>query len=186
MALQVVGLNLIPVAVGAGIVFLAIFLVLPVRSQLRRRRIRRLPRKNMPIRKRDLASQQYSLVMQELLRTVSLNYRPSEESAVKTGWGRPGTDFDKVHFKKSVSRSHLILERAAVHKNSLWRRKPDQTIRQYIDMLASVCPHMNRISCTRVIQHYENARYGTDELTEDEYRDFMEHFRRMLQALDYE
>jgi hypothetical protein len=186
MALNVNSLSVLPIIVSVAIILLALFFIIPVRLHFRNRRIRRLPRKNIPIRKRDLPSKLAHDIESELQRAVRLctTMHPDPEKAHHLGWGKPGTAFERVHFKKSTSLSHLILERAAVHKDPSLKMKPNQTVRQYLISLADQCPQMSRTSVNIVLDLYEKARYGNEELTEDEYRTFMEHSRRVLQAFD--
>eukprot|EP00762_Andalucia_godoyi_P007557 ANDGO_00861.mRNA.1 hypothetical protein SAMD00019534_046520 len=184
--LNVQGLGVLPVLVSLGFVVLMLFFIIPVRLHFRNRRIRRLPRKNMPIRRKDLPTKQADAIKEELANSVHLcsTFAPSKEASQHEGWGRYDTEFENVHFKKSISLSHIILERAAAHKDPSLKMKSNQTVRQYLLMLADECPHMSRNSVMTVIELYEKARYGQDELREDEYRLFMEHSRRVLQAFD--
>eukprot|EP01133_Synstelium_polycarpum_P015469 gene15469-18361_t len=100
------------------------------------------------------------------------------------GWGSPGSEYAKVHFKTSIAKSWIILERAAIHYSADLRREPKTCIRDYVNMLLDRCPHMNRTLARLYIDNYERARFSEEEFTLDEYTRFMTKFLVLIQDFE--
>ncbi|GAM21477.1 hypothetical protein SAMD00019534_046520, partial [Acytostelium subglobosum LB1] len=168
--------------------FLALSIIMvQLRIKLKNIMIDRIPRKIMPfLRPGDLSHKQRTIILNELVRSKQLVVKPSigESPISHLGWGSPGSEYSKVHFKTSIAKSWIILERAAVHFNADLKRQAKMCMRDYVNMLLDRCPHMNRSLARFYVDAYEKARFSEQEFTLDEYTHFMTKFLVLLQDFE--
>jgi len=107
---------------------------------------------------------------------------PKMKDCEKPGWGKPGTNVEEVHFKTSIAMSHQVMERAAKAKDPRFERQDVQSIRQYIQFLSREGAFDAGLG-ELYVNNYEKARFGIQEVTEDEYKEFMRLYYLLLQSL---
>eukprot|EP01112_Ceratiomyxa_fruticulosa_P012819 TRINITY_DN3574_c0_g3_i1.p1 TRINITY_DN3574_c0_g3~~TRINITY_DN3574_c0_g3_i1.p1 ORF type:complete len:219 (+),score=30.91 TRINITY_DN3574_c0_g3_i1:168-824(+) len=164
------------------------------RYRRRKLELARIPRDVMPfLRPGDLSHRQRAVILNELVRTKGIQVDPVFEGSSLPentgaighfGWGPPTTEYSKVHFKTSIAKSYLILERAAMHRDKSLERPPTMSIRDYVHFLEQNCPDLNKNLCSFYIDTYETARFSDKEFSMSEYTNFMAKFFVLIQAFE--
>jgi len=182
--------HLIIMIIVFTLVLIVCFFVIPIRYRERSKAVSRIPRDIMPfLRPGDLSTKHRKTILNELVLAKGTVVTPPIRAAKMTGhlgWGIPGTEYSKVHFKTSVAKSYLILERAAMHKDKHLARPSAMCIRDYMTFLEQNCAGLNRNLCRFYLETYERARFSEDEFTLDEYTNFMAKFLVLIQAFETE
>eukprot|EP01132_Coremiostelium_polycephalum_P004052 gene4052-5074_t len=176
--------------VFAAMIFISFSLV-QLRVRIKNSLIDRIPRKIMPfLRPGDLSEKQRSIILNQLVKSKQTQSRiqpPIGDSPIgHLGWGAPGSEYAKVHFKTSISKSWIILERAATHYNPTLKRESKLCIRDYVQFLQQSCPHIEKSIFDLYIDYYEKARFSEEEFTLDEYSRFMSKFLVLVQGFNSE
>jgi len=122
------------------------------------------------------------MVHEEIDKSLKTVVIPKPKDCEKPGWGLPGTSVADVHFKTSIAMSHDVLERAAKNKDARFERLEIQSIRDYIQFLVKEGVFDHNLGDSYV-RSYEKARFGTKEVGENEYREFMRLYYLLLQGL---
>ncbi|EFA82414.1 hypothetical protein PPL_04839 [Heterostelium album PN500] len=165
------------------------FSIIQVRIKLKNNMVERIPRKIMPfLRPGDLSNKQRTVILNEIVKSkqtqAQIKPQIGDHPIGHLGWGSPGSEYAKVHFKTSISKSWIILERAAIHFDPELKREPKMCIRDYVNLLLERCPQMNKSLAKLYVDTYEKARFSELEFTLDEYTHFMSKFFVLLQDLE--
>ncbi len=164
-----------------GVILISSFAVLQQRRIQRIVALRRIPRTRLTFTGRFGRLQKP--INMESLRTVDLwRSDPSVRIPSAEGWGRPGTEYGRVHFKTSVAKSFTILERAAMHVDPALARG-DRSVSEYMAFLADTCGVPEEQS-ELFINMYQRARFTEHELSEPEYRQFMDNLVAIVETLE--
>ncbi|EGG20089.1 hypothetical protein DFA_07206 [Cavenderia fasciculata] len=179
---------LIIIFIVAGMLFITVSMI-QLRTRLKANMIDRIPRKIMPfLRPGDLSHKQRTTILNELVKSkqTASQIKPQigDHPIGHLGWGAPTSEYAKVHFKTSIAKSWIILERAAIHYDPSLVRESKMCIRDYVNMLTDRCSHLNRSLARIYIDTYERARFSEDEFTLDEYSTFMKKFFVLIQDLE--
>jgi len=169
------------------IVLLICLFVIPIRYRERKRLAGKIPRTVMPfLRQGDISVVHQKVILHHIRRAKGISVKPTVKSANNShlGWGAPGTEYSKVHFKTSIAKSYLIIERAAIHKDRNLLRPPTMSIRDYMSFLEQTVVGLNHNLCRFYTETYEKARFSEAEFTLDEYTNFMAKFLVLLQAFE--
>ncbi|KAI8100078.1 uncharacterized protein BX664DRAFT_322804 [Halteromyces radiatus] len=110
---------------------------------------------------------------------------PLPSDIKQLGWAKPGTQtFEGVDFKRAISRTPTIIEKAAIEINEQYARPPFITIRHYIEFLMQ--QELMDIDFGRIyLEGYEKARFSEHAPTEQEYLDIMKHLAAILNQMGY-
>ncbi|KAM9995317.1 hypothetical protein ACTFIY_001505 [Dictyostelium cf. discoideum] len=178
-----------------GIMLFLSFSLIQVRIRLKNRMIDRIPRKIMPfLRPGDLSNKQRTIILNEIVRSKQIQSKieptmiggNSVASNIgHLGWGPPNSEYSKVHFKTSISKSWIVLESAATHYSSHLKKDPKSCIRDYVEFLLEQCPQLDRHHANHYIDTYEKARFSDQEFTLEQYTQFMSNLIVLIKAFEF-
>lgn len=92
--------------------------------------------------------------------------------------------FENVNFKKAISRTPGIVEKAAIAKDVKYKRPPFVPIRQYIEYLMYQ-GIVNEPLGKFYLDGYELARFSRVPITQDQYMDIMKYLAAILRNMGY-
>ncbi|KAN0019391.1 hypothetical protein ACTFIU_002599 [Dictyostelium citrinum] len=178
-----------------GIMLFLSFSLIQVRIRLKNRMIDRIPRKIMPfLRPGDLSNKQRTIILNEIVRSKQIQSKieptmiggnSAASNIGHLGWGPPNSEYSKVHFKTSISKSWIVLESAATHYSSHLKKDPKSCIRDYIEFLLEQCPQLDRKHANHYIDIYEKARFSDQEFTLEQYTQFMSNLIVLIKAFEF-
>ncbi|CAG8538519.1 19344_t:CDS:2, partial [Dentiscutata erythropus] len=177
------------VYIASGSYFLTGFVTVLLgwcRLNLVKNALANIPKSSMPIKNRDLPNSVFNLITGELTRVSMIAWtgEPKPEDVNLPGWGRPGSDFDDIHFKSSMINTFSLIEQTALKKNSSLKRQPSMSVQRYIDLLIE---HrvIDRGLGHAYVEGYERARFSEDEVPQEQYTEFMKLVLQLLRRLGY-
>ncbi|EGC40030.1 hypothetical protein DICPUDRAFT_20225, partial [Dictyostelium purpureum] len=173
-----------------GIMLFLSFSLIQVRIRLKNRMIDRIPRNIMPfLRPGDLSNKQRTIILNEIVRSKQIQSQiepimiGDSPTISHLGWGPPNTGYSKVHFKTSIAKSWIVLEKAATHYNPELKRDTKLCIRDYVEFLLEKCPQIEKKFAYHYIDIYECARFSDQEFTLEEYTDFMSNLIELIKTI---
>ncbi|KAI8910875.1 hypothetical protein EDD86DRAFT_189724 [Gorgonomyces haynaldii] len=138
-----------------------------------------IPKLYIPIGNSDLSTSSYRLVQEELLNSasVSLKLRPLEQKDL--GWGQG--PFLNVHLKTSCINTFYELEQQ-LSGISFHLSRQNRTARLYFQFLIQqqIIPETLGMA---YLDWWETLRYSTQEMTEQEFRDFLKLFTGLRRSI---
>ncbi|CAG8572735.1 10790_t:CDS:2 [Cetraspora pellucida] len=144
-----------------------------------------IPKPYMPIKQNDLPNSVFNLITDELkhVSMIAWTSEPKPEDVDLPGWGRPGSDYDEIHFKSSMIDTFSLIEQNAL-KNLSLKRLPSMSVQRYIDFLIEHRA-IDRGLGHAYVECYERARFSEDEISQEQYTEFMKLVLQLLRRLGY-
>ncbi|KAI9013860.1 hypothetical protein CLU79DRAFT_768289 [Phycomyces nitens] len=146
-----------------------------------------IPKIYIPIKEDDLPKKVFHHIQQQFtnVKEVRNECKPLSSDIKLVGRALPGEPlFDGVDFKRAISRTHTIIENAAIELNPEYARPLYVPVRQYIEFLMHhnlVDPQLGRV----YLEGYERARFSPDQVSQAEYLDIMKHLAVMLHHMGF-
>ncbi|CAG8792444.1 32199_t:CDS:2, partial [Racocetra persica] len=176
------------VYIASGSYFLTGFVTVLLgwcRLNLVKKALSNIPKPFMPIKETDVPNSVFNLITDELKRVSMIAWtgEPKPEDVNLPGWGRPGSDYDGIHFKTSMINTFSLIEQNAL-KNLSLKRQPSMSVQRYIDLLIE---HrvIDRGLGHAYVEGYERARFSEDEVSQEQYTQFMKLVFQLLRRLGY-
>ncbi|KAI8926791.1 hypothetical protein BC831DRAFT_511366 [Entophlyctis helioformis] len=176
---------LLSVAVSFATLILGSLLLISSRKIASNTAFSDIPKLYMPINSSDVPKPVHEMIQTELSRVAAIrgNAKPQVELLPESvGWGKPGSRFEGVRFKAAAMRSLTNLETELCRISEHLRRDPRMTGRGYMRFLAErkvVAEDVGRF----FIDKYETVRFGPSELSETEFREFMQLYTALLRSV---
>ncbi|RHZ77636.1 hypothetical protein Glove_174g121 [Diversispora epigaea] len=132
-----------------------------------------IPKSYVPIDKKHVPKSVYELIRTKLehVSGITAESKPRPEDGAQPGWGRPGKELDKIHFKTSIVDTFPLIEKTAFEHLQL-KRHPSMSVKRFIEFLVE-----NRAIDYNLgyayVEGYEKARFSEDEILEENYTEFM-------------
>ncbi|TPX36626.1 hypothetical protein SmJEL517_g01133 [Synchytrium microbalum] len=174
--------SLIVVGCGAAVLVTGTLITLSSRKLSNTAAVNDIPKKYMPINTSDVPQPVYRMIQSGLSfsATVSSNIHPNRNDIRHIGWGR--TPLENVHFRSAMIETIDILEHAAADVSSRWRRDKQTPVRMYVENLTKMGALDETLGKT-YCDMLEDAQYGNDQPSEEEYMVFMKQFALLLRSL---
>ncbi|KAG9392820.1 hypothetical protein J8273_5753 [Carpediemonas membranifera] len=145
--------------------------------------LKRIPRSRISLPSRFFGHMQRFIHTETLREADIINSDPPIRIPAADGWGKPGSEYSRVHFKTSVAKSYLILEQAAVHADLRLSRPPGHSVRRYVQFLATNCGVRDEC-CEEYLSMYELARFTEHEVSFAQYQRFMANLMELVRQLE--
>ncbi|CAG8432878.1 4707_t:CDS:10 [Diversispora eburnea] len=132
-----------------------------------------IPKSYVPIGKKHVPKSVYELIRTKLehVSDITAEGKPRPEDGAKPGWGRPGKELDKIHFKTSIVDTFPLIEKTALEHLKL-KRHPSMSVKRFIEFLVENKAIDYNLGYAYV-EGYEKARFSEDEILEENYTEFM-------------
>ncbi|CAG8598258.1 11411_t:CDS:2, partial [Scutellospora calospora] len=174
------------VYIASGSYFLTGFVAVLLgwcRLNLVKNALTNIPKSYMPIKKKDLPNSVFNLITKELTNVSLIAWagEPKPEDINLPGWGRPGSDYDDIHFRTSMTNTFSLIEQNALNHLSL-KRQPSMSVQRYIDLLIEH-KAIDRGLGHAYVESYERARFSEDEVSQKQYTEFMKLVLQLLRRL---
>ncbi|KAI9104634.1 hypothetical protein DFS34DRAFT_204274 [Phlyctochytrium arcticum] len=175
------------VSAGSSVCLLVVasLLIVSSRKLSIRSALQDIPKRYVPINRTDVPKRVYQLIQADLSKVANIasSAKPRAIDAPDIGWGQPDTEFEGVHYRTAAIQSFEILESAVTQYHQALHRTAPTTVRRYIELL--VCEGLVRSDVGQAYtDRYERVRYGHDEMTMQEYVDFMRSFALVLREVE--
>lgn len=176
-----------------GVLFLSFVIVqvtLQVSKRLKTKRLRKIPPDELPLTRETLSKKMFKLVMGQFVRAGEGVAASPPVDYEKLGWRD-----NRTHYKTSIAYSNALVEEASTVLGDRYTRKPDQSVREFIENLKTLRIPLQLIApgsreqgsvppdddqdltfeeaCDFYIRMYEEAKFGRREFTAEEYNQFL-------------
>ncbi|KAG2183846.1 hypothetical protein INT44_008857 [Umbelopsis vinacea] len=151
-----------------------------------RRSLADIPKLHIPISEYDLPKKVHKRIQEGFtdIRHIRSLAEPKPEDVGQLGWAKPGSEFEGVNFKRAITRTSGIIEKAAIEMDQDFVRPAYIPFRQYVEFLSQHIK-VDRSIVDVYLDGYERARFSQDEFTEAEYLGIMGHLAIILRSMGY-
>ncbi|KAM3588455.1 hypothetical protein VKS41_000900 [Umbelopsis sp. WA50703] len=151
-----------------------------------RRSLADIPKLHIPISEYDLPKKVHKRIQDGFsdVRQIRNQAEPKPEDVGQLGWAKPGSEFEGVNFKRAITRTSGIIEKAAIEMDQDFSRPAYIPFRQYVEFLSQHIK-VDRQIVNVYLDGYERARFSQDEFTEAEYLAIMGHLAIILRSMGY-
>ncbi|EIN13552.1 hypothetical protein PUNSTDRAFT_129232 [Punctularia strigosozonata HHB-11173 SS5] len=146
------------------------------RSASVHRRLQRISKGHRALGRGDVPRSVHYFIAQEYARACLVAYESEPKDGFQPGWGRPGTRYDGIYFRRDLLDTvQEIDELARLLIPKLPPLKPTSRILHHLRYIEQIFPPDE--SGLRCLHHYDAviqlAKYSTDEPTEEEFEQGM-------------
>ncbi|KAH8550371.1 hypothetical protein BGW37DRAFT_499062 [Umbelopsis sp. PMI_123] len=151
-----------------------------------RRSLADIPKLHIPISEYDLPKKVHKRIQEGFadIQHIRNLAEPKPEDVSQLGWAKPGSEFEGVNFKRAITRTSGIIEKAAMEMDQDFVRPAYIPFRQYVEFLSQHIK-VDRQIVDVYLDGYERARFSQDEFTEAEYLGIMGHLAIILRSMGY-
>ncbi|KAL0950957.1 hypothetical protein HGRIS_007708 [Hohenbuehelia grisea] len=177
--------NAVVIAAAYFIVLIASFLLCAKRRLAVNQRLQRIAKAHKTIGRNDLPKSVHEYVEQEYVRACLITYESQPKDAFHEGWGRPGTQYEGVRFRRALLDTvHEIDELAHIVFPRHRPLKPHARMLEHFRALIPLLP--STPEGISYLHYYDSAvqiaRDSSKEPTEEEFDNGMRAVRAIVKA----